>query len=141
MPTNRRDFVKASAAIAAVTGARAAFGQPAGGYLANPSSDTMVDDLALEALNAAQAAGASYADARIGRYRRQFVATRERNVTGVNDSESYGIGVRALVQGSWGFASTSTMTKDGITKAAQEAVRLAKAARTAQRRARTHPAR
>src|SRR5688572_11715696 len=134
MPTNRRDFVKASAALAAITGARAAFGQPAAGYLPNPPSDTAVDDLALEALNAAQAAGASYADARIGRYRRQFVATRERQVTGVNDSESYGIGVRALVQGSWGFASTSTMTKDGITKAAQEAVRLAKAARTAQRR-------
>ncbi|MEO8576470.1 MAG: TldD/PmbA family protein [Gemmatimonadales bacterium] len=134
MPTNRRDFVKASAALAAITGARAAFGQPATGYLPNPSSDSIVDDLALEALNAAQAAGASYADARIGRYRRQSVSTRERQVTGVNDTESYGIGVRALVQGSWGFASTSTMTKDGITKAAKEAVLLAKAARTAQRR-------
>ena len=134
MPTNRRDFVKASAALAAITGARAAFGQPATGYLPNPPSDSAVDDLALEALNAAQAAGASYADARIGRYRRQSVATRERQVTGVNDSESYGIGIRALVQGSWGFASTSTMTKAGIAKAAQEAVRLAKAARTAQRR-------
>ncbi|HEX6575681.1 MAG TPA: DNA gyrase modulator, partial [Gemmatimonadaceae bacterium] len=103
MPTNRRDFVKASAAIAAVAGARAAFGQPVTGYLPNPPSDSAIDDLALEALNAAQAAGASYADARIGRYRRQFVATRERNVTGVNDSESFGIGVRALYKGSWGF--------------------------------------
>ena len=134
MPTNRRDFVKASAAIAAITGARAAFGQPVTGFLPDPSSDPYVDDLALEALNAAQAAGASYADARIGRYRRQFIATREHNVTGVNDGESYGIGVRALYKGSWGFASTSTMTKDGITKAAQEAVRLAKAANTVQRR-------
>src|SRR6476469_8812519 len=133
--TNRRDFLKASAAIAAVTGARAAFGQPAGAtYLPPPSSDTTIDDLALEALNAAQAAGATYADARIGRYRRQFVATREHNVTGVADSESYGIGIRAIYKGSWGFASTSTMTKDGITKAAQEAVRLAKAARSVQRR-------
>ena len=134
MPTNRRDFVKASAAIAAITGARAAFGQPVTGFLPDPSSDPYVDDLALEALNAAQAAGASYADARIGRYRRQFIATREHNVTGVNDGESYGIGVRALYKGSWGFASTSTMTKDGITRTAQEAVRLAKAANTVQRR-------
>jgi TldD protein len=134
MPTNRRDFVKASAAIAAVTGARAAFGQPVDGFLPNPPSDSIVDDLALEALNAAQAAGASYADARIGRYRRQSVATRERSVTGVNDSESYGIGIRALVGGSWGFASTSTMTKEGIGRAAQEAVRLAKAARAVQKR-------
>src|SRR4029079_17238208 len=132
--TNRRDFVKASAAIAAVAGARAAFGQPVTGFLPNPPSDSTVDDLALEALNAAQAAGASYADARIGRYRRQFIATREHNVTGVNDSESYGIGVRALYKGSWGFASTSTMTKEGIGRAAQEAVRLAKAANAVQRR-------
>ncbi len=135
MHTNRRDFLKTSAAIAAVTGARAALGQPQGAvYLPPPASDTFVDDLALEALNAAQAAGASYADARIGRYRRQFVATREHNVTGVADMESYGIGVRALAGGSWGFASTNVMTKDGITRAAQEAVRLAKAARTAQKK-------
>ena len=99
MPTNRRDFVKASAALAAITGARAAFGQPVTGFLPNPPSDSIVDDLALEALNAAQAAGASYADARIGRYRRQFVATREHNVTGVNDSESYGIGVSSSLPG------------------------------------------
>src|SRR3954451_6415507 len=123
MTTNRRDFLKASAAIAAVTGARAAFGQPAGPtYLPAPPSDSVVDDLALEALNAAQAAGASYADARIGRYRRQFVATREHNVTGVADGESYGIGVRALVQGSWGFASTNVMTKEAVGRTAQEAV-------------------
>jgi TldD protein len=134
MPTNRRDFLKASAAIAAVTGARAAFGQPIGPvYLPPAASDSAIDDLALEALNAAQAAGASYADARIGRYRRQSISTREHNVTGVNDSESYGIGVRALAGGSWGFASTNVMTKEGIAGAAQEAVRLAKAARTVQR--------
>ena len=91
--TNRRDFLKASAAIAAVTGARAAFGQPAGvTYLPPPSSDTTIDDLALEALNAAQAAGATYADARIGRYRRQFVATREHNVTGVAVTRDEAVG-------------------------------------------------
>ncbi len=88
----------------------------------------------MEALNAARDAGASYADARIGRYRRQFVATRERQVTGVNDSESYGIGVRALVQGSWGFAATSDLTREGAQQAAREAARLARAARTTQRR-------
>ncbi len=135
MPTNRRDFLKTSAAIAAATTARTAFAQPAHGlYLPPPPSDTTIDDLALEALNAAQAAGASYADARIGRYRRQFVATREHNVTGVNDSESYGIGVRALAGGSWGFASTNIMTKEAVGRAAQEAVLLAKAARSVQQR-------
>ena len=37
----------------------------------------------MAALQAARDAGASYADARLGRYRRQMIATRERQVTGV----------------------------------------------------------
>jgi len=88
----------------------------------------------MEALDAAKDAGASYADARIGRYRRQGISTRERQVTNVSDSESYGLGVRALVGGSWGFAATSTMTKEGVQQAAKEAARLARAARSVQRR-------
>ena len=130
--TNRRDFLKAAAAAAAVAGlgSRA----QAGTLRAPPGSDTFIDDLALEGLNAARAAGASYADTRIGRYRSQFVATRERQVTGVNDSESFGVGVRALVAGSWGFAATSDVTRAGVQQAAREAVRLARAARTVQKR-------
>jgi TldD protein len=100
----------------------------------NLPGDAGVRDLALEALNAARDAGASYADARVGRYRRQFVATRERQVTAVNDAESYGIGVRALVNGSWGFAATSQMTREAVQLAAREAARIARAARTTQKR-------
>ena len=132
MSTTRRDFLKTSVAAAAVLGSRAAFGQPA--PLATGSSDPYVDDLAMEALNAAKAAGASYADVRIGRYRRQTINTRERLVTGVSDSESYGIGVRTLVAGSWGFAATATMTPAGVQQAAQEAARLSRAAHTVQRK-------
>jgi TldD protein len=134
--TTRRDFLKAAAAATAATavsglGSYARAGTPG----APPdNSETFINDLALEALNAARSAGASYADARIGRYRSQFVATRERQVTGVNDSESYGVGVRALVAGSWGFAATREMSRDGVQQAAREAVRLARAARTVQRR-------
>ena len=76
--TSRRDFLKTSAAAAAILGARSALGQPA--TLPPPSSDTYVDDLAMEALNAAKSAGASYADVRIGRYRRQSINTREHQV-------------------------------------------------------------
>jgi TldD protein len=130
--TNRRYFLKAAAAVTAAAGlgTRA----QAGTLRPPPSSDTFIDDLALEGLNAAKAAGASYADTRIGRYRSQFVRTRERQVTGVSDSESYGVGVRALVAGSWGFAATSELTRAGVQQAAREAVRLARAARTVQRR-------
>ena len=37
--------------------------------------------------------------------------------------ESYGIGVRTLVDGAWGFAATATMTKeDGVVRYARDAV-------------------
>ena len=44
----------------------------------------------MAALQAARDAGASYADARLGRYRSQSVTTRERQVTGVSEAESSG---------------------------------------------------
>lgn len=94
-----------------------------------PTAEPYVIELAAEALGAAKDAGASYVDVRIGRYRRQSVNTRERQITGVSDTESYGLGVRALVNGSWGFAATSAMTKEGVVKAAREAARIAKAAK------------
>jgi TldD protein len=92
------------------------------------------EDLALEALNAARDAGASYADARVGHYRRQSVGTRERQITNISDDESSGLGVRAIVNGAWGFAATNALTVEGVQKAAREAARIARAARTAQRR-------
>ena len=139
MPINRRDFIRTTAAAAALAGGRAAAGAPlanafASPLVAAPRAESFVEDLAMEALNAARDSGASYADARIGRYRRQGINTRERQVTNVSDSESYGLGVRALVGGSWGFAATSTMTREGVVAAAKEAARLARAARTVQKR-------
>jgi TldD protein len=93
-----------------------------------------VIELANEALNVARSSGASYADVRVGRYRRQIIQTRERQVAGVTDEESYGLGIRTLVAGCWGFAATSTMTRPGVQNAAREAITLSRAARTVQRR-------
>jgi len=84
-------------------------------------------ELADVALNAAKSKGASYADVRIGRYLRQFVATRDKRVQGVANTENYGVGIRVLVNGAWGFAATNTVTKDAIAKAAEQAVAVAKA--------------
>jgi TldD protein len=110
-------------------------GDPGSGLvLPAAPGEPFFDDLALEALNVARAAGASYADARIGRYRRQTIATRERQVSGISDDESFGVGVRALVNGAWGFSATNELTREGVQKAAREAARVAKAARAAQRR-------
>ncbi|MEO9484195.1 MAG: TldD/PmbA family protein [Ekhidna sp.] len=78
-------------------------------------------------LNAAKSAGASYADVRIGRYLNQFVFTREDKVQNVVNTESFGVGVRVIANGTWGFSSTIDVTPDGIKKAAEIAVQIAKA--------------
>jgi TldD protein len=78
-------------------------------------------------LNTAKSAGASYADVRIGRYLNQFVITRENRVQNVANTESYGVGIRVIADGCWGFAATNDVTKEGIAKVAKRAVAVAKA--------------
>jgi TldD protein len=78
------------------------------------------------ALNAAKSKGATYADVRIGRYLNQVVATRETRVENISNSESYGLGVRVIANGSWGFAATNNMDDSSIAKAAEAAVAIAK---------------
>jgi TldD protein len=135
MSTTRRDFIKATAATAATLAACGRHGvNPAVQTLPPPGADPFALELAMEALTVAKDAGASYADVRIGRYRSQSISTRERQVAGVSDAESYGLGVRTIVNGCWGFAATSTLTKAGARHAAREAAMLSRAARGVHRR-------
>ncbi|MDC8013602.1 TldD/PmbA family protein [Tahibacter soli] len=83
--------------------------------------------LADTALTAAKADGATYCDVRIGRYLRQFVITREDKVENVVNTESSGIGIRVIANGTWGFAATSDTSPDAVAKAAKQAVAIAKA--------------
>jgi TldD protein len=78
------------------------------------------------ALNAARSKGATYADVRIGRYLNQVVATREAQVENIANRESYGLGVRVIANGSWGFAATDNLDNDSIARAAEMAVAIAK---------------
>lgn len=79
------------------------------------------------AMNTAKSQGATYADVRIGRYLNQFLFTRENKVQNIVNNESYGVGVRVIVQGTWGFSATSDVSEKGILKATQQAVAIAKA--------------
>jgi TldD protein len=133
MTTTRRDFIKTTAATAAALATSSRLGSVYAQTLPAPGADPAALELAMEALNVARGAGASYADVRVGRYRSQSIDTRERQVSGVSDSESYGLGVRTLVNGCWGFAATSTMTRAGVQAAAREAAALSRAARAVQR--------
>ncbi len=78
------------------------------------------------ALNAARSKGATYTDVRLGRYLNQFVITREDKVENIVNTESYGMGIRVIANGGWGFAATDKVDNDSIAKAAELAVATAK---------------
>lgn len=83
--------------------------------------------LADAALAAAKTAGATYCDVRIGRYLNQFVVTREDKVQNVVNTESTGVGIRVIANGTWGFAASNDLTSASVARAAQQAVAIAKA--------------
>jgi TldD protein len=78
-----------------------------------------------QALAAAQAAGASYADARLVRKKRQSVAMKNGSVEELLSNEDAGVGVRVIAAGAWGFAATSLSTAEDVRRAAEEAVEIA----------------
>ena len=84
-------------------------------------------DLCGDAVEAARAAGAQYADARAVLRREQSVATKNGRVESVSDVESEGIGVRVLVDGAWGFACDRRLTPGGARAAAARACEFARA--------------
>jgi len=84
--------------------------------------------LADAALNAATAKGATYADVRIGRYLNQYVMTRENRVQNIINTESFGVGVRVIANGCWGFAAIGdTQSEEDVARTAEKAVLFAKA--------------
>jgi len=133
---DRRDFLSRSALVAAglVVGSpdRLLAETALSGY--TRGVDPNLRELAMRALDAARSAGADYADVRINRRRDQSVATREQRVTGLSDRETYGFGVRVLVDGSWGFAASADVRAEEMERIARVAVVQARANRVAQRR-------
>jgi TldD protein len=95
----------------------------------NGSMDVSIKKrLADAALTAAKSKGASYTDVRIGRYLNQYVITREDKVQNIVNTESYGVGVRVLADGCWGFAAVvDAKSEADMARAAEEAVAIAKA--------------
>ena len=68
-----------------------------------------MSDLSERALDTAARNGATYADVRLVRRRAQHVDVKMGHVQAVALSETEGLGVRVLVDGAWGFASTSDL--------------------------------
>ena len=100
---------------------------PAEAFLESPLDTRQKKQLADVALNTARSSGATYADVRIGRYLNQFINTREAKVQNIVNLESFGVGIRVIVNGTWGFAATNEVNADGIKKATGRAIAIAKA--------------
>ncbi len=86
--------------------------------------------LAEAALDAARAAGAAYTDVRVLFSESEALSAREERIENVEVSASSGLGVRALVNGVWGFSSASMLDPAHASACARTAVEMAKANRS-----------
>jgi TldD protein len=91
-------------------------------------------DLTDRALDTATRRGASYADVRVVHSLSESISVKSGRVEGVASGENEGFGVRVLVDGAWGFASSRSIEAAEIDRVAAEAVRIARASATALRR-------
>ena len=85
------------------------------------------EDLVLKALDEALSLGASYAEVRYQRDEVSEVALRNGNVIGFGKDVSEGMGIRVIVDGALGFASTNMLTIDEVRSTVERAVSRAKA--------------
>ena len=89
---------------------------------------TTLDVSAIEdvALSQCRRAGASYAAVRLHQVRSRVVHLRDLELETAVDHRDLGVGIRVIVGGAWGFASTSRLDTDAVRDAARRACELAK---------------
>src|SRR5215471_12742097 len=84
-------------------------------------------------LDVARLRGATYADVRVMHLRQRDLTTKGGEVGTLGQSESLGSGIRVVVNGAWGFASTDQLTREGVAACAAQAVAIAKASSLAKK--------
>lgn len=146
MRTTRRDFLARGAGASAVAStfalagrAHAGSDRPKPAPATPPPSDAsaeralsssrlLADEKSAHlAVEAAQKAGASYADARLVWWRREFLSVRDDHISDVSRGDDYGLAVRVLVDGAWGFAASPERDAKAAVRVAKRAVETAKA--------------
>ena len=130
MTHSRRNFLKTSGlALGAVT-------LPSWVLEREAAAAAAVDKSSLAdiAIGTAKQLGATYADIRINRYRYESVFTREKQVRQMAREQSFGFGVRVLVNGTWGFAASRNVVPEEVRRATRLAVEIARANSAYQRK-------
>jgi TldD protein len=78
-------------------------------------------------LDAARSAGASWADVRFERVRSTMIFSEDDHIVHAGEDDSWGVGIRVIVDGTWGFAATWRTLRDDVVSTARRAVTIAKA--------------
>jgi len=86
-----------------------------------------MEDVATAAVEAALAAGAGYADARVMVIRTESMSARNGVVESLDREDRTGVGVRALVGSSWGFFAVPDVGTGDARRAGKRAVAVARA--------------
>jgi len=78
-------------------------------------------------VEAAVAAGATYADARVMDRRHESMNARNGEIEALTQEGSVGLGVRALIGSGWGFFATADLTREAAAAAGRRAAEIARA--------------
>lgn len=79
------------------------------------------------AINLAETRKVQYADARIVHNLTEIILVKNGRVEAIDISESFGIGVRTLVDGSWGFASSQEVSVEEVDRVTDLSIEIARA--------------
>lgn len=93
----------------------------------------MREEIAEAAVQAARKAGAVYAEARMMDSYTEQIAARDGALESVERTTDNGWGVRVLVDGGWGFASTTRTDSHAVTDLVDEAIAIARASASVRR--------
>jgi Predicted Zn-dependent proteases and their inactivated homologs len=85
------------------------------------------------ALDAAQHAGAGYADIRLVERDTESLTVKNGKLAEASSDRSAGFGVRVLVEGAWGFAGSSRLERAEVERVTRQAVAIAQASSLATR--------
>jgi TldD protein len=127
MSLSRRSFVKTGMYTSVAAAGALIVPRPLKAYIdvhpepVPPIQDPRLRQLTQAALDAALSAGASYADVRLSHER-----TRAITPGGIGDGEALSVGVRALVNGYWGYASSPQWNASEMARLGHVATQLAK---------------
>ncbi|HET8571838.1 MAG TPA: TldD/PmbA family protein [Candidatus Limnocylindria bacterium] len=86
-----------------------------------------MNELIDRALDAAQRAGAAYADVRIVERDAETLTVKNGALEAANSERSEGFGVRVLVDGAWGFSASALLEPEEVERVTRQALAIARA--------------